>query len=107
MTAVVTIFRNRLGDRDQAGYEEMAARMHELAAQMPGFVDAKTFAADDGERVTIVTFDSWEHHDAWKHHAEHVEAQRRGRASFYDEFRLQVCEVVRHTSFRREASGGS
>lgn len=101
MTSVVTIFRSRLSDRDRDRYDGTAARMFELASAMPGFVEAKWFVADDGERVTIITFDSWEHHDAWKHHAEHVEAQRLGRSTFYDEYRLQVCEVVRESEFRR------
>ena len=101
MTSVVTIFRSRLGDREPGTYDELAGRMWELAAGMPGFLDAKSFAAEDGERVTIVTFDSWEHHEAWKHHVEHVEAQRLGRSTFYDEYRLQVCEVMRESQFRR------
>ena len=101
MTAIVTIFRSRLGDRDRETYEELASHMYQLASGMPGFVDAKTFAAEDGERVTIVTFDGWEHHEAWKHHVEHVDAQRLGRSTFYDEFRLQVCELVRDRTFTR------
>lgn len=101
MSAIVTIFRSRLGDRDRDAYDKTAARMWELASGMPGFVDAKAFTADDGERVTIVTFDSWEHHNAWKENADHVEAQQMGRSVFYDEFRLQVCELVREQSFKR------
>ena len=101
MTSVVTIFRSRLGDRDRDTYDDLAARMWQLASGMPGFVEAKSFAADDGERVTIVTFDSWEHHDAWKHHVEHADAQRLGRSTFSDEYRLQVCELVKEREFRR------
>lgn len=105
MSAVVTIFRSRLSDRDRSTYDDMASRMYGLAAGMPGYIEAKVFTADDGERVTIVTFDSWEHHDAWKHHVEHVEAQRRGRETFYDEYLLQVCELVRERRFVRGSSG--
>ena len=32
-------------------YSVTSARMTELAQAMPGYVDAKTFTADDGERV--------------------------------------------------------
>ena len=52
---VVTVFRSRLRP-DAAGYDATAARMSELARTMPGYVDHKTFTADDGERVTVVTF---------------------------------------------------
>jgi heme-degrading monooxygenase HmoA len=51
---VLTVFRSRLR-ADAAGYADHAARMSALARTMPGYVDHKTFVADDGERVTVVT----------------------------------------------------
>ena len=35
---VITIFRSRLRSDNLEAYERTAARMHELAGQMPGFV---------------------------------------------------------------------
>ena len=64
---------------------------------MPGFVSIKTFAADDGERISIVEFDSEAAHGAWRNHPEHREAQRLGRERFYDEFQIQVCTPVRRS----------
>ena len=95
---VLTVFRNRLrpGAKD---YPEMAARMSELAKSMPGYVSHKTFAAEDGERVTIVEFESEEAQRAWRMHPEHIEAQKKGRQEFYSEFRLQICSVQRETVF--------
>jgi len=61
---------------------------------MPGFVDFKTFMGDDGERVSIVQFDSLEHHNAWRDDPEHRSAQRRGRDEFYAEYRIVVGEVI-------------
>ena len=48
---------------------------------MPGFVDFKSFVADDGERVSIVTFASVETHRAWRDHPEHRAAQHMGRGA--------------------------
>lgn len=90
---VVTVFRSRLRS-DAVGYEETAQRMSELARSMPGYVDHKTFSAEDGERVTVVTFADKASHDAWRTHAEHRAAQRRGREHFYETYSLQVGDVT-------------
>jgi heme-degrading monooxygenase HmoA len=92
---VVTIFRSRLRPENQETYQQTAARMHDLAQQMPGFLSIKTFDAPDGERVSIVEFESEEAHNAWRKHPEHQEAQRLGRKLFYSEFQIQVCKVER------------
>ena len=98
---IVTIFRSRLHPDARADYDPTAARMSELARKMPGYVSHKVFTAEDGERVTIVEFADMESHRAWGDHPEHRAAQRQGRAEFYSEYRLQVCEIVRES--RRKA----
>jgi heme-degrading monooxygenase HmoA len=92
---IITIFRSRLRPEHQEAYEQTAARIDELARKMPGFVSIKTFAAPDGERVSIVEFESEATHNAWRHHPEHLEAQRLGREQFYSEFQIQVCTLER------------
>jgi len=97
---IVTIFRNRLRAESRDAYAETSARMTELAQSMPGYVDAKTFTADDGERVTVVTFADLESQRAWRDHPEHREAQRRGVADYYREYSIQVGTVVYDHRFR-------
>jgi heme-degrading monooxygenase HmoA len=92
---IITIFRSRLRPENQEAYEQMAVRMHDLAQSMPGFLSIKTFTAQDGERVSIVEFESEETHNAWRGHSEHMKAQRLGRELFYSEFQIQVCKVER------------
>ena len=92
---IVTIFRSRLRPENEKAYEVTASHIHALALQMPGFLSIKTFSAADGERVSIVEFDSEENHNAWRNHPEHREAQRLGRDQFYSEFQIQVCKVER------------
>jgi heme-degrading monooxygenase HmoA len=92
---ILTIFRSRLRPEHLAEYEVMAKRMDDLAKTMPGFVSIKTFAAPDGERVSLVEFDSEENHQAWRQHLAHREAQRLGYERFYSEFQIQVCRVER------------
>jgi len=103
---VITVFRSRLRPEASEEYEGWARRMHQLAAAIPGFVSIKTFAADDGERVSIVEFESERAHGAWRDHPEHREAQRLGRERFYAEFQIQVCTPVRRYGFSRAAAPG-
>ena len=103
-TGVITIFRNRLRPEAVKEYAPWADRMVELAATMPGFVSVKTFAAPDGERVTIAEFESDEALAAWREHPEHREAQRLGREEFYSEFELTTCVPLRAWTFRRSAT---
>jgi heme-degrading monooxygenase HmoA len=77
-----------------AGYGAMAERMVELAAQQPGFLGIES-ARDEGVGITVSYWASLEAIRAWKAHAEHLEAQRRGHAEWYSAFRLRVAKVER------------
>jgi heme-degrading monooxygenase HmoA len=99
----VTVFRSRLNPDVQDDYGALAARMSELAQTMPGYVSHKGFVAADGERVTIVEFDSEEGLRAWATHPEHVAAKQQGRASLYSEYKIQVCQVLRESAFPAKA----
>ena len=106
MAKVITVFRSRLRPEAQAEYMQWAGRMKEIATKMPGYIEHKSFVAEDGERVTIVAFESEEKQRAWSLHPEHVEAKKAGRDRFYLEYSIQVCGVQRESSFRR-GEGGS
>ncbi len=99
---VVTVFRSRLRGEHEHEYSEMAARMEAIASAMPGFVEIKGFTAEDGERVSLVTFASMRAHEAWRDHPEHRAAQRMGRDLFYSEYRIVVCEEIAERSFVRD-----
>lgn len=104
---VVTVFRSRLRpDAEARGYGEVAAEMEARARSMPGFVDFKTFLAADGERVSIIAFDTVEHQAAWRDDPEHRVAQRRGREAFYDEYSISVCDERHHRSFHHVNESG-
>jgi heme-degrading monooxygenase HmoA len=98
---VVTVFRSRLRPEAAEAYAGHAAEVLRLALSMPGLVDVKSFSAEDGERVTLVTFADQESHDAWRHHLDHVAAQRKGRSDYYSEYSIQVCSTIRANEFSR------
>ena len=89
----LTVFRSRLRDDVPDRYFDLAAALHERARGFPGFVEFKQFVADDGERVTLVTFDTAEHEAAWRDDVEHRAAQHEGREAFYSEYDIAVCDV--------------
>ena len=97
---ILTVFRSRLRDEGRTAYMEVASRMSALAKGMPGYVAHKSFIAEDGERITIVEFADEASQRQWATHAEHAAAKKRGRAEFYAEYSLQVCEVVRESKFK-------
>ena len=99
---VTAIFRSRLREDADSGYRALAARMLELARSMPGFVDFKSFRAEDGERVSLIEFESLATLEAWRDDPEHLKAQREGRERFYSEYRLQLCEPLRAYHFDGE-----
>ena len=96
---IITIFRSRLRAEHAEQYEKVATAMSAAAEKMPGYVSHKGFTAEDGERVTIVAFESIETQRAWAEHAGHRAAQQLGRERFYAEYSIQVCEVLRESKF--------
>jgi heme-degrading monooxygenase HmoA len=104
---IVTVFRSALRAAGSDAYASHAPVIHELAASMPGFVDATSFTAEDGERVTIVTFADRESHDAWRTQADHVEAQQAGRRSYYERYSIQVAETLRAREWVRPSDPGA
>ena len=96
---VITIFRSRLRDDAAPGYLETVAEMLQLASAIPGFVDFKSFSADDGERVSVVTFDGPESQATWRGYVEHQRAQHKARADWYSTYSIQVGDCTSAHSF--------
>ncbi|MBI3703551.1 MAG: antibiotic biosynthesis monooxygenase [Rhizobiales bacterium] len=102
---IVTVFRSRLMPDVRDDYLALAARMNELAKTMPGYISHKGFFADDGERVTVVEFESEEGMRAWRMHPEHRAAQKKARETYYASYSAQICDVKREAKFDRNAKG--
>ena len=98
---VIAVFRSRLRPEHADEFRELAARMLELAESMPGFISYKLYTSEDGERASIVEFESPEHLRAWREHPEHREAQKTGRERFYESYTLHVAEPTRESRFER------
>jgi heme-degrading monooxygenase HmoA len=86
------IFTSQLTD-ESPGYEELAQRMLELAAEQPGYLGVESARDASGLGITVSYWSSRPAIAAWKQHAEHQIAQQRGRVEFYRDFRLRIAVV--------------
>jgi len=77
----------------------MATEMLETARGMPGFVDFKSFQAEDGERLSVVWWQDEETMKGWRNHPRHLVAQKAGREQWYERYRIEVAEVKRDAIF--------
>lgn len=93
-TAVIFTSLRRDDDSDgDDGYDTMAARMFELAAQQPGYLGVES--ARDGLGITVSYWSDDAAAAAWKQVAEHLVAQRRGRETWYSDYEVRVATVTR------------
>ena len=75
------------------GYGEMANRMVELAEQQPGYLGVESAREDVG--ITVSYWADLESIKSWKANSEHLEAQKAGRKSWYESFKVRISKVER------------
>lgn len=92
---IVTIFRSRLRPEAADEYRATAMSLSELVRALPGYLSHKSFLAEDGEKVTIVEFDSDDALDSWRTHPDHIAAKRLGVERYFSEYSMQICSVQR------------
>ena len=75
------------------GYGEMADRMVELAQQQTGFLGIESAREEVG--ITVSYWRDLEAIKNWKANSEHLQAQKSGRKSWYDSFKVRISKVDR------------
>jgi heme-degrading monooxygenase HmoA len=93
------IFTSLRDEQPGDGYEQTADRMFELAERQPGFLGYES--ARDGLGITVCYWSDEGSIAAWKRQVEHVEAQARGRAQWYERYSVRVARVERAYEVRR------
>jgi heme-degrading monooxygenase HmoA len=91
------IFTSLRTDIDE-GYRETSDRMLELAAEQAGYLGVESIR-ESGLGITVSYWRSQEAIQEWKEQVEHLEAQRKGRKSWYRRYRIRVCKVERDYGF--------
>lgn len=81
------------------GYERMAERMLELAAQMDGFLGVESVRGADGTGITVSYWRDEQAISAWKRQTEHEQAQQKGKALWYEDYVVRIARVDRSYKF--------
>lgn len=74
--------------------ERMVAELDALVRSMPGFISMKDYAAEDGEWITVLRFESEEDLRRFRDHPIHVRYQKVVH-DYYDGFWVQSAETFR------------
>ncbi len=88
------IFTNRLSE-DRFGYAEMAEQMEELARKQPGYLGHESTRDANGMGITVSYWKDEAAIKGWKQVAEHLFAQKQGKAKWYDHYITRVARVER------------
>ncbi len=97
------IFTASEGEKD-AGYEAMSERMRKIAFEDYGCKDFIS-VNEDGVSISISYWGSMMELKAWKEDVEHLEAQAMGREKWYQNYKVQVVEVLREYDMPRSEDG--
>ena len=98
---VACIFRSTRTGGSTIEYAEWSERMDQLVTTMPGYLGHVSFREEStGRGVTISYFETMAALEQWRQHAVHREAQALGRSTFYEEYEIEVAEIVRHNEWR-------
>ena len=73
------------------GYEAMADEMVALAKQQPGFIDIESARNEMG--ITVSYWQSLEDIKNWKANIDHLQAQKKGRTTWYSQYKVRICKV--------------
>jgi len=78
-------------------YLELAAELKSTLEAINGFVSVERFQSiyDENKLLSLSFFESHEALNEWRNVAEHRVAQRIGRSSYFEDYRLRVVKVER------------
>ena len=81
----------------EAGYAEMATKMVELAKAQPGYIGMESVRSEIG--ITVSYWESLEAIKNWKANMEHLEAQEKGKTTWYKNYKVRIAKVEREYEF--------
>jgi heme-degrading monooxygenase HmoA len=82
---------------NQEGYDEIADRMEALAKEQDGFLGVESARNEIG--ITVSYWKDLASIKKWKENMEHLQAQKKGRESWYKNYTIRIALVEREYSF--------
>jgi heme-degrading monooxygenase HmoA len=104
---MIIVFRSKLTAAAGDDYNQTSDAIFAHAKTQPGFVDLKSYQAEDGERLTIVWWENAESLEQWRRDMKHVAAKRTGRERWYEYYKMDVAEITRTSNFDRANAGAA
>lgn len=80
-----------------SGYAEMANKMVELAKAQPGYIGMESARSEIG--ITVSYWESLEAIQKWKANLDHLEAQEKGKTTWYKNYKVRIAKVEREYEF--------
>lgn len=81
------------------GYSEMAQKMVELAQQQEGFLGVESARNEIG--ITVSYWKDLYSIATWKQNIDHLEAQQKGKTTWYENYIVRIALVEREYHFEK------
>lgn len=82
---------------EDQGYSEQSVKIEELAKEQEGFLGIES--ARDEIGITVSYWRSLEAIHNWKKNVDHLYAQEKGKATWYQEYKVRIAKVEKEYSF--------
>lgn len=89
----VVIFRATIINNPKA-YSDMAAKLRQLAFERYGCIDFHC-TTEGNQEIALSYWHSLEDIARWKNDTLHIEAQKIGASDWYQDYSVEVCEVLK------------
>ena len=93
------IFTSKRTLIEEEAYQKMAAKMLNLARKQDGFIDFETARGEIG--ISVSYWSDLEAIKAWKKNIDHLLAQKKGKESWYESYKVRICKVERSYVFEK------
>jgi len=95
--SVIVVFEVKMRAGRGQTYFDIAAELKPELEKIDGFISVERFESmvEPGKYVSLSEWRDEEAVLAWREHAEHQMAQRRGIAEIFSDFRIRVAHVAR------------
>ena len=102
LMSFAVIFKSTRTEDSTDLYHEQTELMEALVKSIPGYLSHFSFRDPaTREGVTISYFESEDAIKKWKQVGEHIRAQELGRSDFYENYEVQVVEILREYSWNK------
>ncbi|SDF51081.1 Heme-degrading monooxygenase HmoA [Limimonas halophila] len=95
--SVIVVFEVKMKEGCSQDYFDLAAALKPELEKIDGFISVERFESmvEPGKYVSLSEWRDEAAVLAWREHAEHQMAQRRGIAEIFSDFRIRVAHVAR------------